>query len=375
VRRVQVVCAIATIGAIDGYEDDMGPSMLAGKQFYRDRLRQIRDKRAALPTDGFVASLLSDELLAQINANIERMTPQDLAWDTWRPLIIAIAQKLDTQALLTFDIDLARVLAVTDEHHRQSLTSCLRDERASEFDHGQGTLFEFAVKARLLDHDINVEFDHKLKNGRDVDARLKLPSGTEVFIECTVLNTSCEDKRHLRDHYQSKKSDPKATSFQEIDFPKKTRRIFQKVLDKVAIGMDPTKTQLSASFPNLVLLSMVSPQDASADHFTTAWALAQLLDEHDPKGFTADSQLASFLEHFGAVLIQAGRLSQSELPSRIKSIHDALRSLTGILMFDKHLWRYSRENERAHPHQQLEDEEWREIIDLLQPLPDWYRCL
>ena len=118
-------------------------------------------------------------------------------------------------------------------------------------------LFETFAKAALLrSGEFSVEsFDWSTSNGRNIDVYLKV--GQRAFcVECTTLGDSDVDKERWGTHCERLKKNPDAVYCESQDAYTQSRRLYDKVYEKIARGFDPNKSQLCPDCPNLLLIGL-----------------------------------------------------------------------------------------------------------------------
>lgn len=342
------------------------------KAFYRAQFGDIRLKLAAL--DEFSPIRLALTRSIEIAAErVELSTSVDLAYDSWRPPLVGLAEDLTSEELAEFDSDLDLVLTRTrEEKNRQQLLSLLNVENPERWKEWHGSLFELSIKSRLLRQSAEVEFDVALPNGRDVDVSLSI-GARRLFLECTVLTQSESDSSHWRELFDNKKTDPEATGFRAIDLPRNVRRVLLKVFDKLAKRLDLEKHQQALDAPNLLLLGFPSPIDIGPRSHEVNWAFNELFrDERITVGrANAEFELSAVLTHHAATLFGESSDEYKAVLARIGDFLETPKRLGAALLFDRYVTSSTFVNPCCHAQHEVTDDELETVNTLMRRVPSW----
>lgn len=215
--------------------------------------------------------------------DIEKMSGDDLDWKYVHPLFLFVEEHSREQ-IQAFEGDLDLIFKSSDAKVQAEIRDLLR-LGPTEDRKWDSRMFEISFKARLKRTGEAVEFDCSLANGRNVDIRMKM-RGRKVFLECSVLSDSNEDRRVWDAYMEARNQNSNAPAPSRPGGPYEPKnplgpshyydavRFYEKVYDKLAQGLDPSKGQISSDSPNILMISIRgvrSPLNSESPGFR--WAL------------------------------------------------------------------------------------------------------
>ena len=349
---------------------------LDSKKYHHDRLMLVIRKLALLPSPSNIKRTLSDSKLAEIQKRIIATSTNDLDTAYWEPLLLFI-EKHTLAQIRSFDNAITIVCQNTKPSKVPGVTQFLRAGSQPKDDRlWVGGLFEIFVKLRLLLKQtprFSVQLDPTLPNGREPDLRVSM-GGRTIYLESTVITESDDDKASWERNFGSG-----VKSFTSRRSPYRDAiRFYEKVYDKLAKGLDPRKSQMSESDPNVLLISFYSPRAPfSAMSFGVKWALDELL-ANQPKGRShlnaasggTDISLMASLNY------AANNSPLNGLKSVSGCVHKLLRAprrISGILLFNGCSLKASRLNYNATNACQMNHDEIARLEKVFRLVPSWAR--
>jgi hypothetical protein len=139
-----------------------------------------------------------------------------------------------------------------------------------------GALFELFIKSVALRHLPSTSLDIVLPNGKDIDVSTEL-DGVQVFVECTVITDSDEDRTSFDKYMQDRTQDSLAVLAGSSNLYHDTLRMYCKVYDKLAPRFDDAKSQTSQDHGNILFVSFFTPRGPiNIDSLGVGWALDEL---------------------------------------------------------------------------------------------------
>ena len=314
-----------------------GGDAACDKRYFVGMIDEVRAKLAHLAHDSPIKRSFPGSRLEAIHKKVEANTAEDLEWGRWQPLFLFVKNSSEA-AIQAFDDDL-RLIEARSVVKAKKLLQFL----ASESDGAQpwaGGMFEVYVKATALRgmEISNVSLDWKLPNGRRPDLKIDI-GGRSICIECTSLGESdASDERWHRytDALQANRDDVLV----ELQDPyTQSRRLYAKVFDKIAPGLDAGRSQLDEGGPNLILLSLNAvTSDLSACSPAVGWALDEFFASQ-PTGDRSPASMCNWL------LLQRKQVQPAS--SSFDDLLKALAQVSGILIFDGCKLRAARINYNA----------------------------
>lgn len=273
---------------------------------------------------------------AEMRTQIENATPDDIL--RFRPLIKYLAYR-PVKELLALESDLNTVIAESRPDAQNKAKSFLMIGPKQELE-WYGGLFEVFVKSRMLKaNSFSVELDVILPNRKEVDLRI-LVNGKPVYLECTVLNDSDEDRKQsdvaMKDYLASRPPQAWCVGGPPYD----CARFYQKVYDKVAPDLDPSNCQLSTTDPNVLLVGRwrgsAFGREADSPVFTGALngVIPGLTAGEEDGGEDPWVSLKDFLDRDAKERIGRGELTDSDYRIRRPQLLEATRLLSAIGYFD-----------------------------------------
>lgn len=353
-----------------------------GRKSYQDMLVVVRTKLAALPAGSYIRTALPDDQLEEIAKVVESAKLEDLRWGYWPPLFLFLARH-SMPEIQSLDSDLDIVIRNSKQKHRQEITQFLNAQPQNDRLWTSG-MFETFIKSRLLkEKGFRVELDWSLPNGRNADIHLEM-EGRAFCLECTVITESDEDKEVWDRFMVAKKVNEDATLVRpgDFDLPESkgpspyydTLRFYAKLYDKLALGLDPRRSQMDEDVPNVLLISFYAPRaPLSATSPGVGWALDELLADQPksgarlkdhPPGIT-DISLVAWMNFTAYELHQKSRLDLTRYRNDFPELIAAPRKIGGILLFDWCRLKVSRINYNSNKGCRLSHYEIAALEDLL----------
>ena len=310
----------------------------------------------------------------------------------WPPLFLFLYRRSISE-IRAFEYDIDFVVRQSNRKRAREITQFLkakpRDDRL-----WTAGLFETFVKSRLLkERGLTAELDYPLPNGRDTDIRLEIKN-KPLYLECTAITESDEDRKVWDRFLAAKKTDPKTILVRpgKFDLPdSKDRppllyydslRFYAKVYDKIAKNLDPRKSQMSEDGPNVLLISFYSFRGPiSPTSPGVGWALDELLADQPkggarlkdyPPGIT-DISLLAWLDFYANELDSKSCLDLDSYYKDFEEIVAAPRKIGAILLFETCSFKTSRVNYNAKESSRLSHHEIAELEKLLEAPPVWCR--
>ena len=186
-----------------------------------------------------------------------------------------------------------------------------------------------------------------MPNGRDSDMRAVV-NGRHFRIENTVIAESDDDRQSFNNYLAAKKQDPDVLWEQSSDDVRgpspyyNSLRLYAKVYDKIAMNLDPDKSQCAEDEPNILLVSF-SGAFVHPDKPGWGWALDELFDDQPNMCACAkmpphlqDISLHRWVMFTAEDLFRRGVISAEQYDARLQDYHgimSAPRRLGGILVF------------------------------------------
>jgi hypothetical protein len=298
-----------------------------------DLVGRARRRLPELKPSGTLSTYVTAEWLLDLERDLATTHP--LAY--LPPLLLLVARH-DVTALHQFDDD---VIAVG----KRSSQPASRTEFVAK---GQGTdqaslrtwlsgVTELSIAAAALEmFGAEVQIDPILPSGRKSDIKVSLRGGSEAWIEISALTTSNEA-------YEA--YDPTAPSRATWGDPyQDARRIYAKVLEKVAGNPDRLVGQMHPNKPNVLCVidgSLISPNLASMG---TTLAIEQLFNL-DARFDTSDYSLSTYVAR--------------RYPGHADAVLDSLRRLSALAIV-----RYDGSGAECLPNPYVDDEHFLSDIDL-----------
>jgi hypothetical protein len=316
------------------------------KDYFRDEVATARQVRDGLPVGSHLRAAVTDEILNDCAQRIDNLSVEELNYAYSPPAYGFICSRgPDRIAELDSDIDL--VLSHTDERQRTSVTQFLRTQSRQRSGDWYGGLFDVWAKATLLKYGSAVTLDFELPNGRNHDACLQI-GGRRFHLESTVISED-DESRDVWDKYLAAKQAGYSKSLirpgpfcpANAKGPSPyyfTLRLYAKVFDKLARGLNPDKSQCADDEPNILLVSFAGP-GVRPDHPGVRWGLDELFLDHPrlrgdaPEGHT-DISLEGWLDFAVNERISAGEMTVEWYCENSSRVIAAPRRLGGILLFN-----------------------------------------
>jgi len=360
------------------------------KDFYLKMVAAVKEKLAGLPEGSHIRRALPNSRLKAIVQRITAVSDKDLEWAYWEPLLLFIEAHSPSQ-LKVFESAINTVVNHSNSKQRHNVTSFLKATANPKDDRLWASgMFEIFVKSRLLQKKtLNIELDYALPNRRNVDARIKMGVGS-FYLECTVITESDEDKKAWDRFIADKKLNPNEVLIRpgRFDSPGSSSpspyydclRFYAKVYDKLALDLNPLKSQMSQDNPNVLLISFYSPRaPLSPTSHGVGWALDELLADQPasgarlkdhPPGVTDISFLA-WLFFRANELHSESRLDLNRFQQDFSQLVAAPRKVGAILLFEGCSLRVSRVNYNANKASSVSHRGIVELEDLLHAPPEW----
>lgn len=294
------------------------------KLYFVGMIDEVRSKLARLAADSPISRCFSQSRLDAISAKIPANTIEELDWGCRQPLFLFVRNSSEA-AIRAFDDDLRLVESHSITNERKTFEFLRSESEGAQ--PWAGGLFEVYVKAAALRSSevSNVSLDRPLTNGRCPD--LKVDIGTRnVCIECTSLGESRASDERWGEHLESLQADRDAVFCESQDAYTQSRRLYEKVFDKIAPKLSVHKSQLNDSEPNLLLITLNAvSSDLTASSPVVGWALDEMFASQ-PNGNRSPASLCNWL------LLK--RKQTQTISSSFDELLAALASVSGILVFD-----------------------------------------
>lgn len=291
------------------------------KHHFYDIVATVQGKLDQLPANSIVRQCFSESRLEKILKKIVDTNYKDLEWGSWQPFFLFLNLS-DIHKIKSLESDLQIVIGNTRQNNAK-VCEFLRDEREVDSSWIAG-LFEIYIKATLLRNNIvSVDsLDWELPNNREVDIRAKL--GQRPFsLECTTLGENDAANERWEEHCNILKQKPNKSFVESQDAYSPGRRLYGKIYDKIAPGLNPAMSQLPSDSTNLLLIGLSSVvTDLRPSSPSIGWALDELFSIQ-PTGNTSSISLESYLRH----QLRYSTASLDELLS-------APTQISGVLLFN-----------------------------------------
>lgn len=245
---------------------------------YRDsliqRIEQIDTAIKLLPSESPLSTAWHDVVVDEAKSRVKAASEADLESLKLPPLFgLLDGMRLNTIKALIDDMD------IVSAHSRSGLDPLTTVSYKTPMDDRKwcGALFELFIKSVALRHLPGTSLDSALPNGKDIDVSTEM-DGVQVFVECTVITDSDEDRTKFDEFMQNRTQDPAAVLAGSSNLYHDTLRMYCKVYDKLAPGFDSTKSQTSQDHGNILFISFFTPRGPmSVDSLGIGWALDELL--------------------------------------------------------------------------------------------------
>ncbi len=359
------------------------------RESQRSLIASVKGKWEDLPPESHVKSALPITKFDELSTEIEADSPENLKYRYWPPVFLFIERQAIAE-ILELDSDLDSVIDHSKERQPAEITSFLKAGPNDDRRWCAG-LFEVFVKAKLLKEAgaEAVKFDYPFPNGRNADLRLEM-DGKAIYLECTVITDSDEDRGTWDRFLEAKKVDPEVMLTRPGQFsPPDAKspssyydclRFYAKAYDKLAKDLDPRKSQCSDDSPNILLVSF----HYWAGHLTAkshgaGWALDELFADQPnlrprlkdaPPGIT-DIALVGWLDFMAKELIDKSRLDGQSYARNFNALLRAPAKLGGALLFDDCSLKRGRINYNAQATCRLTHREMAELETILGASPSW----
>ncbi len=330
------------------------------KSCYYELVQDVREKLAALPSDGPIRKALPESKMKEIADRVEIAPTSDLESGYWPPLFCFVSRR-DIADLTEFESDLR--LVCTKSSSPDSVVNFL-EANPQEDTRWTSGLFELCIKACVIKQTQSaIEVDSALPNGSRPDIRLSL-NGRNVWFECTVLGDSQEDRAAWDRYMQVRKIDKSVQMVRPGNFDTADSkgpslyydclRMYLKVFNKLAPNFNPDKSQVSPDEPNVLLISIASSKSPLSQSPGIGWALDELLADQ-PKGEarvkdvapSLDISLSGWLDFQARDLSQQSKLEFKAYCQRFHEIIALPRRLGAIIVFDGYKIEHARVNYNA----------------------------
>ncbi|ADB15276.1 hypothetical protein Psta_0589 [Pirellula staleyi DSM 6068] len=340
--------------------------MSPGKEYYVKQLATVKEKRSQLGSDSPISNALTDELLDGI-ANFINATPlHEISYSRW-PLTYSYCCALSINQLREFNDDICLVLSkCKSKSDRKRLVGFL-SHRADKDEDKDNTLgvwfgehFDIWTKANAIRSGLGVVFDEKLPSSKKNNDISVIINDRKIRLESTVISEA-KDIRQAWNTFreQRKRSSVPSTQGLTVEELRKLQgpslytsvvRIYRKVFDKLARKFNPIKSQLSESSPNILLLSCTKTSRI-ANSKAVDWALNELFRIY-PDLSSMCSELPDWSVNFPKWLktevFQDQEVDEANW-SRYEALRDAIRKISGVLVFNGNELCHSRINYNALP--------------------------
>jgi hypothetical protein len=350
--------------------------------YYREMVRDIRQRADGLPPESAIRRALESEILAAADARVAIGDINDLR-GYWPPLVgFAIGNSIRSLTDLDSDLDLVRLHSPANTRDQLSsfLTATATDKPGVWF----GGLFDLATKAIALRHCAGAEVDFRLPNSRRCDIRL-LINGRPFHLEATVISEDDESREVAKRAWADQRGEGSVSYIRPGKYcPENAKgpspyydvlRVYGKIFDKLAPDLNLNKSQLHPNAPNVLLLS--SHGCLRSDSPGLGWALDELFITHPqlrriiPEGFS-DFTLYGWINHKGTELLRSRELKLEDFSEREAGVFAALRRLGAIMLFDGCDHKGARINYNADDDCRVSHADIVELEELFRNRPSYY---
>jgi len=358
----------------------------------RSAIRNVTEFIGSLPEDSLIRKILVERrqekpsILEKEAKDIEKLSGDALDWKYFHPLFLFVAEHTREQ-VLAFEADLDLILKGSDVKVQAEILDFLRSG-PTEDRKWDSRIFEIFLKARLKRTGESVELDCPLANGRNVDIRMEL-GGRKVNFECTVLSDSDEDRKVWNEYMGAMKQNSNAPPPSRPGGPYEPKnplgpspyydsvRFYEKVYDKLALGLDPSKGQISLDSPNILLISIRGVRSSlNSESSGIRWALDELYSVQPRPGYRGDSsgdRIDGTLLLWLLFKIEEKGISD---PMKADALFQDLlalpRRISGIFLFDGMTFRgVSRLNYNTDPGFELSHQDMVRLESLFRTQPTW----
>lgn len=359
------------------------------KKHYKDLIESVRDKRERLPSDSHLKAALPVTKIDELSREIEADTLQNLTYRNWPPIVIFI-DRHNLSDIFELEGDLNSVILHSNGKQMPEITQFLKAD-SNDVALWCAGLFEVFAKSTLLKRvgPSAVTFDTPLPSGRNTDIRLEL-NEKPLYLECTVITDSDEDRGTWDRFLEAKKVDPEVMLVRPGPFsPPNAKspspyynclRFYAKTYDKLAKDLNPLRCQCSEDSPNILLISFnywaghMAPTDVGV-----GWALDELFADQplsrlrlkDVTPGITDISLLGWLDFMANELITQSRLASESYSMNLNKLLAAPRKLGGAMLFDDCSLKAARRNYNARKECQLPHRDLAELETLLGTSPIW----
>ena len=357
-----------------------------GMDVYRQMVESVRAKRAGLDQDSPLVEAIPDGILQRLDDYIEQ-TPLDELTHRYRPPIFDLVYMLSSERLNDLHADLRLVLDNSDLGKRKELVSFLLARESDKIGPWYGGLFDIWAKSTAIKTGFPIELDHVLPNRRDHDIALEV-DGRRYHLENTVI-TQDDEARDVWDRFlQNNRQDrgtflirPGAYCPSDAKGPSPyydALRLYAKIYDKLAKGLNPTKSQCVDDKPNILLVSFSGP-DVRSDSRSVGWVLDEIFADQPkmvhtvaPDGLT-DISLDAWIDFTATDLINRRKMTVDFFYEHFNEMMAAPRKLGGILLFDGTRLTGSRVNYNADEGSSVNHRQMVRLEDVFASEPSWWR--
>lgn len=338
-----------------------------------ERIENVSNVVRMLPSESPLRSAWEDIVMFETKQRVTDAIEADLG-NLKLPPLFFLLDGINPETINALVDDLNIVSAASDAG-RDPLTTA---STKSPMDDRKwcGALFEVYVKSVFLKLVPGTSLDYLLPNGKDIDVCITL-DGADVFIECTVITDSDEDRAVFDRFMEYKKHQADAVLSRPGCFDEEGStgpglyydplRIYCKVYDKLAPQFDTAKSQTSANHANILFLSFFTPRGSfGIDSPGVGWALDELFIAQPaghiklpacPGGITGIS-LQDWLDHQHLIDPNA----MLEIPCRLGAL-----AMFGECTFLKSRVNYNVNQENTITHSQIA-----QIEQLFATKPVWW---
>lgn len=362
------------------------------KELHRKAIKKVREFIGSLPEESLIRTILVEQrngkpsILDREAMDIEKMSGDDLDWKYVHPLFLFVEEHSREQ-IQAFEDDLDLILKSSDEKVQAEIHDLLRSG-PNEDRKWDSRMFEISLKARLKRTGEAVEFDYPLPNGRNLDIRMEI-GGRKVNLECSVLSDSNEDRRVWDAYMEARNQNSNAPAPSRPGGPYEPQnplgpshyydavRFYEKVYDKLAQGLDPSKGQISPDSPNTLLISLRGVRSPlNSESLGIRWALDELFSVQPRPGYSTGSsgdRIDGTLVGWILFKIKGkGILDPMEAEALFQELMLLPRRIGAIFLFDGMAYRgVSRLNYNADPGFELSHQEIVQLEKLMKMPPGW----
>lgn len=253
------------------------------RQSLLERIENVSNVVRMLPSESPLRSAWDDIVMTETKQRVIDAVEADLG-NLKLPPLFFLLDGISPETINALVDDLNIVSAASEDRRDPLTTASIKapmDDRK-----WCGALFEVYVKSIFQKFVSGTSLDCPLPNGKDMDVRTIL-DGVEVFIECTVITDSDEDRAVFDRFMEYKKHQAEAVLTRPGCFDEKgstgpgpyydALRMYCKVYDKLAPQFDTAKSQTSAEHANILFLSFFTPRGSfGIDSPGVGWALDEL---------------------------------------------------------------------------------------------------